>query len=63
MTTTEKTILELLNEAHQTITDKALALEIGVTGQTVYRWRHERSTCPLPKLVRAKLEEILGRTE
>ena len=61
MTTTKKTIIELLNEVHQTMTDVALAEAIGVTGQTVYRWRHERTAVQLPQLVRAKLVEILAR--
>jgi DNA-binding XRE family transcriptional regulator len=61
-TTQDKTITELLEELHQAKwTDVALAKEIGVTGQTVYRWRHERSPVQFPKLVRATLVEILGR--
>lgn len=63
MTTTEKTITELLEELHKTWTDKALGGELGVTGQTVYRWRHERFAVQLPKLVREKLMEILGRAD
>ena len=62
LTTTEKAITALLEELHdKKWTDAQVAYEMGVTGQTVYRWRHERSAAPLPKLVRAKLEEILGR--
>lgn len=60
MATVEKTIIELLGEVHQTMTDAALGLTLGVTGQTVYRWRHERSPVQLPKLVRPALENILA---
>ena len=60
-TTEEKTITELLHELNKTMTDKALALELGVSGQTIYRWRNGRTQAPMPKLVRERLVEILAR--
>lgn len=63
MTATESTITDLLEKVHKTMTDAALADELGVTGQTVYRWRHERSPVQLPKLVRRHLEEILAKRD
>ena len=60
MTTKEKSITELLEQVHQLpMTDVKVAAELGVTGQTVYRWRNGRSPVQLPKLVRAALLEIL----
>ena len=62
MATIEKTVIELLAELHNNKwTDKAIGAELGITGYTAHRWRRGRVAPQLPKLVRAKLEEILGR--
>jgi len=61
MTTTEKSIPELLEELHTKMTDSAVGEELGVTNQTIWRWRHEVAAVTLPKLVRAKVLQLLKR--
>lgn len=62
MTTIYKTITEILDMLHDAKwTDAAIGLELGVTGQTIWRWRHETSLVLMPKLVRAALAELLEK--
>ena len=66
MTTAEQTIPQILNDLKDAKwTDAAIGLELGVTGQTIWRWRHETSphgaVAQKPKLVRAALAGLLGR--
>ena len=63
-TTQDKAIADLLKKLHDAHwTDNALGTELGVTGQTIYRWRHGKSPAQLPKLVRGKLLDILAQTK
>jgi len=61
MTIKEKSLIELLEEAHQTMTDRAVGVVFDVTGHTIYRWRHGRTAIPRAKTVRLVLEHILSR--
>ena len=63
-TTDEKTIEQLLNQLHVLRwTDVAIAEELDTTSMTVGRWRRGDRKISHEKLVRAKLQEILGREE
>ena len=43
-------------------TDAAVGAELGVTGQSVWRWRHETTPVSMAKLVRAGLLTLLARS-
>ncbi len=41
--------------------DAAIGAELGTTGQTVWRWRHDQASPLRPKLVRYALQQLLER--
>ena len=57
------TITEILEDLKAAKwTDAAVGAELGVTGQSVWRWRHVAAPVSMARLVRAGLLSLLARS-